>query len=754
MDDENEATTIDPEKARFFNFNYIIDGKNLGNVTASLVDGTSLKVFYSTDITANMDEKERTDWYALLRDLRMLAKTYRLQFDVRDIRKDILTPKDMKFVSQKAKKKDELGESRVVWNRRGKFSEGNLNNVRIHVVHSEKMDENTNNRLLKVDRIYLVNESGEKFLLPFKYVTGAKAMANHVSQGGNPYDASGQTIIRAVNEMRNLQRFALANRTKTFENENAFKVIEASRAIKESIKGMIKRMSNKTRFAESLEELQKFMGENAEPTTQIKDWFVQSQYNENLDQWMTSASWAYQKFEESNMINEGGNDVASKIKDPNWKLVLKNDPAADQMVMTGKYNDGGALLRKILQTVSDRLSMDDSDVANFASQVGDDMSVDMAQDTDAKLAVALAKRYMDDLKKMKSNPEYEQEVRVDSFGTRKTLKKKEKSPEQEFESAIMGLGEESDGASVEDITDAISHRMMHTGVANEVLKKFGLDRVLDAISSVAHHHEGAHELGSSDISIMVKQVMQELGMNEGNQFSGALAKAKASHKDEFEVDGKTYKVKEAEHSSDSSAASPFSGNDAPVKECNMTAEGEHCPVHGMKECAGYMGESLKLLTDIRKLAGLNENYVYAQEEEDEEETEMHGDSGEHKHDEYDGEADMAKDDLTGVERAAGELKDILDADEDMPEWVQAKITKAADYLDTANDTMQNRHEQGKIHHTGDHEEGMAEESGKKPDADNDGIPDWADKNPNKKGDDEDRKETNESLRLLKVLAGI
>jgi len=34
--------------------------------------------------------------------------------------------------------------------------------------------------------------------------------------------------------------------------------------------------------------------------------------------------------------------------------------------------------------------------------------------------------------------------------------------------------------------------------------------------------------------------------NEGNEFSGALAKAKEEGKDEFEVDGKVYKVSEAE----------------------------------------------------------------------------------------------------------------------------------------------------------------------------------------------------------------
>lgn len=40
--------------------------------------------------------------------------------------------------------------------------------------------------------------------------------------------------------------------------------------------------------------------------------------------------------------------------------------------------------------------------------------------------------------------------------------------------------------------------------------------------------------------------MDEADMEEGNEFTGNLAKAKAQHKDEFEVDGKKYKVVEAD----------------------------------------------------------------------------------------------------------------------------------------------------------------------------------------------------------------
>ena len=55
--------------------------------------------------------------------------------------------------------------------------------------------------------------------------------------------------------------------------------------------------------------------------------------------------------------------------------------------------------------------------------------------------------------------------------------------------------------------------------------------------------------------------------------------------------------------------------------------------------------------------------------------------------EYDREGDMAKDQLRTIDNAAEELYAILDANENLPEWIQKKITLAVDYIDTARDYM-------------------------------------------------------------------
>ena len=55
--------------------------------------------------------------------------------------------------------------------------------------------------------------------------------------------------------------------------------------------------------------------------------------------------------------------------------------------------------------------------------------------------------------------------------------------------------------------------------------------------------------------------------------------------------------------------------------------------------------------------------------------------------EYDYEGSMAKGQLKTMIDAAQQLHDMLRDDENMPEWVQSKITKAADYLDTSRDYL-------------------------------------------------------------------
>jgi hypothetical protein len=532
MGDENGQVTIDPKQGRFFNFDFEEDGKKYGKVTCSLIDPTSLKIYFSQSITESMDEAVAGKWFAFLRELRRFSKVNMLTFDVRDISKDALNQEDIEFASKQYKGKSavSVNESKIEWERRGRFSEGNHKSIKIHVVHKNKMDENPNNRLIQVDKLYLVNEKMERFLLPFTSITGAKAMANHVARGGTPYDEGGLAIGKAVAEMKNLQRFATATRNKEFESTNTHRVIDATRYIREELRKHLKRMAGGRYFEDSLNAVMTLTKADDHRTpSEIKDWFIQKYYNENLDSYLESAAHAYNKYEEHEMstLREAAASVAQKILDPNYKLVLKADDAMDNMIRSGKYTDKMAMVTRSLMDIADRLiTKDGDDVANFAAMMSDKISSEgeafgQRPDEEYKqqkaLAIKLAAKYIGDMNKMQADPAYKDEVRKDptaTMGAKKDLYGKAKSAAEAFEDEIMALGEEP---------------------------------------------------------------------NEGNEFSGALAKAKAAGAKTFKVGDKEYEVKEAEELEAEMEAG----------ECNHTAEGVMCPVHGLKECgSGYMEDEV------------------------------------------------------------------------------------------------------------------------------------------------------------------
>jgi hypothetical protein len=89
------------------------------------------------------------------------------------------------------------------------------------------------------------------------------------------------------------------------------------------------------------------------------------------------------------------------------------------------------------------------------------------------------------------------------------------------------------------------------------------------------------------------------------------------------------------------------------------------------------------LSRIRALAGLANSTTVAGAVVTEDD--LSQDSGE-----YDQEGEMAQQDLLTAADAAMELRSILDSGENLPEWVQAKITMAVDYLDTARDYIKSK----------------------------------------------------------------
>ena len=107
MGNEAGAVTIDPAEARFFDFDFVSEGNDLGRVSISLNDLGSLKIYYSQGITENQDDPAKKLWYSFLKEMRYFAMRRLLRFDTRDIAKTNLDKNDFQHLAATQGPKEE-----------------------------------------------------------------------------------------------------------------------------------------------------------------------------------------------------------------------------------------------------------------------------------------------------------------------------------------------------------------------------------------------------------------------------------------------------------------------------------------------------------------------------------------------------------------------------------------------------------------------------------------------------------------------
>jgi hypothetical protein len=253
-DKEGEVVT-DPEEARFFDFNFNYKGAALGRVTVSISNEDGLAVIYSSDIVSDENEFIKKQFFNFLRGLREFSKQRLLNFDTRDISKSNLEKRDFKFLS------NTFGESTMSESKlfgTSKTSYQNLGTAKIIVKHSAPVNfENPAGRAQRIESIYIENAEGERFKYPYKHLNGARALAQHVSHGGTPYDGIGVHVIGLSEELNKLRMF------KNYVERNDMvseamgslnqKVVERINSVKKEI-SVLQTAKNYETFAESFTE--------------------------------------------------------------------------------------------------------------------------------------------------------------------------------------------------------------------------------------------------------------------------------------------------------------------------------------------------------------------------------------------------------------------------------------------------------------------------------------------------------------------
>ena len=205
LGDSQGTITKKPEEARFFDFDFNHGGNTLGKVSISISEEDGLVVLHNKDFTEGTDEAVKNAWYGFLKEMGQFAKARVLGFDTRDITKSNLEKRDYEFLG-KEKEVEQVSESNLYGTTKTSFQ--SVGEARLVIKHSAPVDQTVaGGRSHKIESIFIESNAGERFKYPIKHLNGARAMARHVSEGGNPFDSFGKHIIGLSEELSKLRSF-------------------------------------------------------------------------------------------------------------------------------------------------------------------------------------------------------------------------------------------------------------------------------------------------------------------------------------------------------------------------------------------------------------------------------------------------------------------------------------------------------------------------------------------------------------------
>ena len=503
LGDENAKATSKPENARFFNFDYVVDGDNHGNVTISIIDELSLKIYFSKNISHALAHEDRDKWYSFLRELREFAKRNLLSFEPRDITRSTLSHRDVQQQSKadNTYNKDEvIGESRMYGTTKSSYE--NDGDVKIILRHSENVDpEQRGARARKIKSIFIQNHEGERFKLPENNLKYARAMARHVSEGGSLTDDFGRHITEIAQECSKLRPFRSNMIRRTFEDQETQAMVEAAFEYHGLLNNTLKKIGGRKGYAQCKEQFvatsTSYIPEADLDVDALRERFVKRSFNDRLEDALPLVHKAYnmkkqnkfaQQFESwANNVAEGWDDDEEGVKQ--WGIEPINvDDLSDLFADPLPLGVDGANATTAIEYI-----IQNDELADQLVHAGQQNPEADARD----IIIAWLQENV---------PAVYQEL-INELGTDDT-----------YGSADGGMdgqvSEDSyDEDQVESIQSAIIRRILgNISQHSALIRKAGPEGVMNAAHDVASFHAPVEELGTSDISNMVREVYNEVGV--------------------------------------------------------------------------------------------------------------------------------------------------------------------------------------------------------------------------------------------------
>lgn len=427
--DSTGQTSPIPDDADVFKFTYATNGQPHGTAWVT-IDGKDVIVYYDDDITKSTNEDMDTDptrvddsWTGFLQTLKTWAQRRQLGFDLKNqdhLSSDMAQRDHMKkeeniqestkkdkppFSGGKPKKgvyKDEYGnvvkpehvprhlarkgreqamqskkdtktvnESYYALNKKASYSD-NVPNVKIIIQHTRQIEEGEQ-RFRNVERIFLENTNGERFLAPTIRPGIARVYARHIAEGGVPNDERWNHIKSLCEEYGKMAGFVRAVRNHQF-NESAQRLVNEGVNHYISLREMLGRMTGHRGYNNYFESWTPTLMETESDTTNLNELFVQETVDPRIESVMPILSRLHKNISETeikevNELEEWTDNIIDEATD--LKSIPENEP-----VNEGKMSEVDALLHDIVDgnvELSQVMNHPNGKVEGYVSKMLQDM---------------------------------------------------------------------------------------------------------------------------------------------------------------------------------------------------------------------------------------------------------------------------------------------------------------------------------------------------------------------------------------------
>ena len=280
LDATGNVTPVEDE-ADVFKFTFSKGGKDYGTVFATVDDNHALTVYYSDDVTespagSTPDIGYDDSWTGLLKQLKSWAMHNQLSWQLKDrshLEGDMARRNHMN-------KKDKIAEGYHAMGKSRSYSD-NIPSVKIVIEHSRQIEEGEQ-RYRNINKIFLENQMGERFLLDTKKPGIARVYARHIAEGGKVNDDRWGHIQSLCEEYQKMAGFVRATRNGQF-NESAQKLVNEAINHYQGLRESLSRMTGKRGYEAYFESWTPPLMEDETDTSNLNELFVQETLDPRIE---------------------------------------------------------------------------------------------------------------------------------------------------------------------------------------------------------------------------------------------------------------------------------------------------------------------------------------------------------------------------------------------------------------------------------------------------------------------------------------